>query len=337
MSSEQPSSLCFWISCDLLQTLLKSLANVAISTHLYFHPSRGIYAQVLDQHQRLFGEFALHPSCLELTEHVNEDPNVAPLDIPIYFEGLLDFISYLQKSFTVKFWPVLRCLQALEIDREIATGCYTYSVQEDVVYIPAQIVEVFPPVNLQNYPFAVTISCAEFSRQIEQALIDSECIQIAMCGRFLIFYTESDGRAQTIIPCKRLTADNRICRQGMQDVGVAAASTDTNNPSNQLVHLDGIPEPCLIQLHSLRYLSLMCKARHSTDTVMVGMSEHFGLAVVFPLRGYGLSRLNNKGVLDEESYFRYRLYPDPNAKRPLLPLFETAKAHLTRKFKADFH
>ena len=172
------------------------------------------------------------------------------------------------------------------------------------------------------------------------ALVESEHVFIGICNRFLIFYIEGDGRQQTVIPTTcRLHAQHPLLHHGFNDTNMAAVDNiAVSNPYervSKLVQLQGIEDVCLIQQHSLRYLSFVCKARHVCDSVILGMSPQHGMVISFPIRDYGLSKLNKKNVLQEQSYFRYRLLPDVNSKTPLLMPFERTIQCLRSKVALD--
>jgi len=324
----------FVISCELMRTILESLSSIAIAAHFYFDSRVGLSARVMDPHERFLGEFVLHRMCFELDENADVD---TPLDIPLYFESLVEFITCLPKGFAVKLWPELRCLQGIQLDDCQATNKFTYSNQEDVVYLPNYVAKLFPPVNLETYPYSVVLSKAEFSHQIELALVESEHVFIGICNRFLIFYIEGDGRQQTVIPTAcRLHAEHPLLHHGFNDNNtVDIAASNPYERVSKLVQLKGIEDGCLIQQHSLRYLSFVCKARHVCDSVILGMSPQHGMVISFPIRDYGLSKLNKKNVLQEQSYFRYRLLPDVNSKASLLMPFESTIKCLRSKVALD--
>lgn len=326
------------ISCDLFRNILESLSCIAVSTHLYLDPKKGLKGVVLDQPERFLAEFFIHRHCFEMDEYLDELEDV--VDIPLYFEGIIEFITYLPKGYVLKFWPRLRCLQGMNLDECKSTDPFTYSEQEHVVYLPSYTNRLFPPVNLERFSYSIVMSKNEFSHQIELALVNSEHVHVAICNRFILFYAEGNGKDQKVIPATRLTADHPLIPQGfneLDDESVSKPSNKTNPYAkvSQLVELDGITDPCLIQQHSLRHLSFVCKARHSSDYVIVGMSPEYGLVVNFPVRGYGLSKLNNKNVLQEESFFRYRLLPNVNSTRPLLPIPELSHKVLKMKIAND--
>jgi hypothetical protein len=224
----------------------------------------------------------------------------------------------------------LRCLQGINFELQSATSKFVFSPQDGASNYEAAAAKLFPPVNLINYPAAVVVSKSEFSHLIEAALVADEFINIGICGRFVLFYTEQEGRSQTLIPAAQLTAENPLTNQGFCESPTEfKVSNDKQIGSKEIKIGD---RSCLIQCHSLRYLSFACKARQSSDVVIVAMSAQFGLVVVFPTRPFGLAKLNNKNVLEEKSYFRYRMLPCEKAVPEPFP--ESIKI-LKRKFELE--
>jgi hypothetical protein len=350
MSSSSSTNLSFnfCISCELFRNVLEALSSISISAHLFFDSSKGLYGSVLDQHERFLAQFVVSRQCFEFDENADSFDNA--IDIPLYFEGVIDFITYLQKGYALKMWPLLRCIQGMHFENCQATKKFTYAIAEDVVNIPTYTSKLFPAVNLHNYPYTAILSKAEFSHQIELALVNNKNVHIGICNRFLLLYTEGNGRDQKVIPTVRVTADHPLLSHGFNEKSTSRNENhDPNDDDDEdekdesskvskelTLKFENLPEEkCLVQQHSLRYLSVCCKTRQNCDSVVIGMSKRHGLIVLFPIRGYGLSKLNKQNVLVEESYFRYRMLPDVNSKVPFLEPFPESMEILRSKLVLD--
>ena len=331
------------ISCELFRNVLEAFSYLGLSSNLRFTPNgiqQGLSGMVIDQPKRFAAQFFLHRHCLEMDEGAEQlQQQQQGIVIPLYFEKLVEFMTNLPKGYVLRWWPELRCLQGMNLDECKATIPFTYSKPEDVTEIPKNAPSIFPAVNLERYSFAVIVSKEEFGHQIESAVVNSQTIHIGICGRFLLLYSIGNGIDQKVIPATPLHNNHPYIAQGFNErdnIDVApprANATKGSTGASQLFYLGNDTPPCLVQQHSFSHFSFQCKSRNFSDQVIVAMSPEHGLVVSFPIRGYGLSKLNNKSVLQEESYFRYRTLP--LQKKEVLPIPSASQVVLMRKLALD--
>jgi hypothetical protein len=322
------------ISAARFKANIEALANIAVSTVLIFDRVQGLRAQVIHPEHAFRRDFQLAPTFFEWTENYDLIPLNEPIRLPIDLGVLLQFFINLPKECVIRFCPIPRSLQGvyLKAGEEKATEPYTFSEQTDILDVPSNVNEIFPAVNNETYPFLISMSKNEFSRQVQLALVDQKYLQIAIIGSKVVFYAEDDAQGCTVIPCKRLEhtsiTNKASYLQSFNEIEKNKPTLDRvreymkRNPTvtgSQFVeekeHGKIGAGRGITQVHSLRFLTFACKANHDCSEVIIAMSPQYGVTLLFPLTG---SLDKDRVLLNENSYFRYQMLP--SKARQLLPL-----------------
>jgi hypothetical protein len=308
-TDELDNGPCVSLSDDLLRSVLESVSTIAISGTLYLDPQSGLSCQVTDRFRDFLVEVQLAPTAFDWYD-VPESRIY-----PVYFETLLKFVATrIPKGYSIRWWIDSRCWQGYHLKLKKTTKIYhikSEDMHEKLVNSP------FQPSIKQRFTHVAQMSRSEFSRQIELGLFDPVMVQIGICRGKLFFYCENDGRGQVLIPCTNLNDnDKELHRHGIDTT--LHHSCDAEQTPGCFLQATADRGTALVQVHSLRYLTFICRSKQVSDQVAIALSATDGMIVSFALKRFGNLDVDRNGVLEESSYIRFRLHTA--RKRGIQPL-----------------
>jgi hypothetical protein len=279
--------------------------------------NKGISFQIADPNQKFMLECVVSRSCFEFDEDFpDEDDNINTFnfDIPIRFDVWQQLIMSFQKGALIKFWIKTRYICAIyPKTKDISELAKVEDDEIPILISQNTINKIFPLVTHKRFEHSLIVTKSEFSHQIEHALISTSVLHIAVCARYVIFYSiDSSSEGWCIIPSESLSEykENHLYNQGFVTENAAEFKQKHIQISSgsRKFNFEEIDAPVIVQAHSFRYISTACRSKLNCENIVLALSEQNGLIITIPITGYGCSDTLTKDS-KYQAYFRYRCIP----------------------------